>query len=286
MDKLKWIIEPQRNWLNNLSEKRILDKPDPKITAGSNENTNPWYSEDGEDGVIQYLFNHIRDINKFAIDIGAGGGYVGSNIRRMADANGWATTEIDVHKYPIQSPTVNIERITLDNIVNLLEKYNTPKNVDLFSIDIDSMDYHILKAVFEAGYRSTVMVVEYNPIFSSSESFYRNYDEKYNKDVTSNYGASLACFDKLLSKYGYTLIHAFGEICPINNKKIDSNNAIFIKSEYLKDPVETIHNIQKDPFIEHRKRKFQLRKYKNKLANKTLIQYIKEVLISKTFTKY
>ena len=286
MDTLKWIFEPQRNWLNNLSEKRILHKPNPNITTPSNENTGSWYSEDGEDGVIQYLFNHIEDINKFAIDLGAGGGYIGSNIRRIADANEWVTTEIDSCKYDIQNSTVNIERITRDNVVNLLQKYNTPKNVDLFSIDIDSMDYHILKAVFEAGYRSTVMIVEYNPIFSSSESFYRNYDEKYNKDVTSNYGASLACFDKLLSKYGYTLIHAFGEICPINNKKIDSNNAIFIKSEYLKDPVETIHNIQKEPFIEHRKRKMQLKIYKKKLANKTLIQYIKEVLISNTFTEY
>jgi|TARA_R110000851_G_scaffold330154_1_gene502674 hypothetical protein len=286
MDTLKWIFEPQRNWLNNLSEKRILHKPNPNITTPSNENTGSWYSEDGEDGVIQYLFNHIEDINKFAIDLGAGGGYIGSNIRRIADANEWVTTEIDSCKYDIQNSTVNIERITRDNVVNLLQKYNTPKNVDLFSIDIDSMDYHILKAVFEAGYRSTVMIVEYNPIFSSSESFYRNYDEKYNKDVTSNYGASLACFDKLLSKYGYTLIHAFGEICPINNKKIDSNNAIFIKSEYLKDPVETIHNIQKEPFIEHRKRKRQLKIYKKKLANKTLIQYIKEVLISNTFTEY
>ena len=50
MDTLKWIFEPQRNWLNNLSEKRILHKPNPNITTPSNENTGSWYSEDGEDG--------------------------------------------------------------------------------------------------------------------------------------------------------------------------------------------------------------------------------------------
>lgn len=269
MKEPKWINAPQGDWLNKLAEKRIQAKPN------NNTRTGPWYSENGEDGVIEYLFTHIEDTNKFALDLGAGGGYVGSNLRHMVDVKKWSTTEIDGKKYPIQSPTVQIERITPDNVVGLLEKYNTPQYVDLMSLDIDSMDYQVLESVLLAGYSSTVLAIEYNPIFSSSESYYRNYDASYNKDSTSNYGASIACFQKILDEYGYTLIHVFGQKCPVNGKTIQSNNALFIKDEYIIDPVTSIHDMHKETWIES---------WKSKNPNSGL-ESIKANLISNTFTE-
>ena len=44
---------------------------------------------------------------------------------------------------------------TRENIVDLFQKYNVPRNVpfDFLSIDIDHNDFHVANAVLQAGYR-------------------------------------------------------------------------------------------------------------------------------------
>ena len=223
----KWKKEPSNDWLDNLSE---------YVNREGASNKGPWYAENGEDGVIEYLFDHINDVNRFGIDIGAGGGKRGSNLRRIVDKNGWRSTELDKREYggKWQHGRVKIESITKDNICKVLKKYNTRLDVDLLSIDIDSMDYYVLRAIFEGGYRPNVIILEYNPVFNYDEFYVRAYDESYKKNRSSTYGASLAAYCYLLSLYDMELVYAFGTDIE------DANNAIFVHKRYIKDKVKSI----------------------------------------------
>jgi hypothetical protein len=53
--------------------------------------------------------------------------------------------------------------INIENVNILIEKYFPNKNVDIFSLDIDGIDYWILKELPDDI--SKVIVAEYKPIF-------------------------------------------------------------------------------------------------------------------------
>ena len=54
--------QPDNNWLIDLDQYRIKEKPllpaKPKNKGWYCEG--PWYSDDGEDGVISYLFEYLN----------------------------------------------------------------------------------------------------------------------------------------------------------------------------------------------------------------------------------
>jgi hypothetical protein len=50
--------------------------------------------------------------------------------------------------------------VTLDNVKSLFEAAQIPLHFDYFSLDINFMDYWMLKKVLEAGYRPRAVVVE------------------------------------------------------------------------------------------------------------------------------
>ena len=264
-----WKQIPNSNWLMNLDEYRIKEKP------GKHPHFGPWYSDDGEDGVIEYLFNYINDTYKFAIDIGAAHGYGGSQIRHIADKYNWKTTELDGSKrWNIIHPAVKEEWITKDNIDALLLKYKTPMRIDLLSLDVDSMDYWILEKVLIAGYRPSAAVIEYNPIFEYNEAYVRIHDYSYTKDSTSRYGASLKAYELLMNRYNYTLIHVFGK-----TESMEANNCIFLDNAFIL-PNTRIKNIQEfHPFswIESHKKKnpkLPLNDLKKLLIDKNIFEKI------------
>ena len=65
---------------------------------------------------------------------------------------GNANAEINLHT----------EWIAPATIVKTFEKHSVPKELDLLSIDIDSTDLWIWRALGEAGYRPRVLIIEYN----------------------------------------------------------------------------------------------------------------------------
>ena len=63
-----------------------------------------------------------------------------------------------------------------DNICEKLLKYNTPEEFDLLSLDIDSNDWYVLKSILYGGFKPSVIILEYNPIYAGWSSGYV-YDE-------------------------------------------------------------------------------------------------------------
>ena len=263
-----WKKEPKNDWLIDLEKYRIKEKPGPHLHLG------PWFSDNGEDGVIDYLFDYINDINKFAVDIGSAHGYGGSQVRHIADKYNWDTLEMDgIGKWIPMHQRVKIEWITKYNICELLEKYKTPIEFDLLSIDIDSMDYWVLESLLVGGYRPNLAIIEYNPIFSCNEAYVINHNLNYRKDATSRYGASLKAYEVLMNKYEYTLIHVFGKI----GDSVQANNCLFLHNKYINDnmQIKTISELHPFEWKET---------YKNKNSKLSLSE-IKDELIQKYFIK-
>ena len=185
----------------------------------------PWErfaTEDGNTGVVCHLLDNIGAEFKFALDIGAYS-KLASNIVPVAARYAASALLLDGENKH-NDPDVAKVWITRENICELLSNFDTPKEMDFISLDIDNMDYWILKALFDGGYTSNILIAEFNPAFSCDESYTKDYysDATKNGPYTagsSNYGASLGALTKLANSFGYILIHVM------------TNNAIFLKQK-------------------------------------------------------
>jgi len=61
-----------------------------------------------------------------------------------------------------ENPKINLikQNVTLDNVKSLFEEAQIPMLFDYFSLDINFMDFWMLKKVLELGYRPRAVVVE------------------------------------------------------------------------------------------------------------------------------
>lgn len=156
------------------------------------------YSQNGEDGLIQYIFHHIDTTNQYVVEIGAGDGKENNtrNLKRL----GWHCIQIDGQ----EAPGIKSHFITAENVQPILKKYRVPKAFDLLSIDIDGNDYWVWKAITD--YNPRVVVIEYNASLDPESTLTIPYDPNFNWDGTTFFGASLGALDKLGRQKGYRLI--------------------------------------------------------------------------------
>jgi hypothetical protein len=191
------------------------------------------YSQNDEDGIIEYLFCCIGSTNRFFVEIGVSppwrlgrrldihGSGLECNCRLLTE-RGWKGIMIDGKQYP-PSFDVKSEFVTAENINPILSKYRVPHEFDLFSLDVDGNDYWIWKAL---RYAPRVVVIEYNPSLAAGESKTIKYDPQFSwarNGCTKYYGASLLALKKLGDQKGYTLVYANGV------------NAFFVKSDLVAD---------------------------------------------------
>ncbi|MEI7489576.1 MAG: hypothetical protein WCJ72_19595, partial [Chryseobacterium sp.] len=106
------------------------------------------FSQHGQDIIVLSWLRKIGFLNKVAVEFGAKNGFKYSNIRMFETLN-WKLYQWD--KF-FQNKFVNKESITVENINQIFEKYEVPKQFDFLSIDIDSNDYWVWKALnYEAN---------------------------------------------------------------------------------------------------------------------------------------
>ena len=113
------------------------------------------FSQNGEDGIIDYLLYSLKiDKPKF-VEIGIGD-YSECNTRFLFERTspkGLVVDCIEDLKTKVSKNiklwradiTVLEEFISFKNINLILKKYKFNKNIDLFSLDVDGIDYWILK---------------------------------------------------------------------------------------------------------------------------------------------
>jgi hypothetical protein len=185
------------------------------------------YSQYGEEAYIEYILQNIKSKNKHIVELGAWDGYHFSNSRYFIE-KGYTATLIDADNHG--NDEVHKAMISRENITELLQELKTPEEFDLLSIDLDGNDYWILKEVLEL-HTPSVIVAEYNPIFSENESYAITYNSKHVWNNNDYYGFSFLAGKKLGEKYGYT--------CILQNVSL---NMYFVKNSVLAESLGVTEN--------------------------------------------
>lgn len=186
------------------------------------------YSQQGEDGIIARIFEVIGTDTKFAVDIGAYDGRITSNVMALED-NGWQALKLEggdiADTEEAKRNGVKKHWVEPENVVELFEQYEVPLNFDFLSLDIDSIDYHVLKKLLDSGYKPRAMVTEYNASYGPVLPVVVRYPVDPGKLWGDYYGASLAAFYYLLKHHGYRLVY-----CERNGV-----NAFWVREELATD---------------------------------------------------
>lgn len=175
------------------------------------------YSQSGEDGILEKIFNELEINQGWFCEFGAGNGSNISNTRIFRE-KGWSGVLIegDEERFNslIGSGISDNEKIysikkyisceTGEKIDELLSSTPIPKDLDLISIDVDGNDLWIWKSMEK--YRPKVVIIEYNSHFPVEESRTIKYDRDHRFCNDSYYGASAGALIKLASEKNYDLV--------------------------------------------------------------------------------
>src|ERR1700704_30234 len=166
----------------------------------------------------QILAKYIAELlpaglTRMAIDIGAGDGMRWSNTYALF-LNGWRGVgiEFDSRKFVKLARAYKYfpdvfacrNRATPDNIVPLLQSYETPRDFAVLSLDIDGNDYWVLRALL-SEFRPQLIVTEINEKIPPPIRFV----VKYNPDFQLRhhfFGYSIAMLADLCEQTGYEIL--------------------------------------------------------------------------------
>jgi len=176
------------------------------------------YSQGGQDGVLEHIFEVIGTTNKCFVEFGAGDGEYLSNTANLRLNHGWKGLLMDTDN----GLDVVKALVTPDNIEDLLHKFCIPRDFDYLSIDVDGNDYWIWKAI--RNWSPRVVSIEVNTHFPYDMACVIQYNPDHVWDGTSYFGASLAALYKLGNKKGYRLVHL-----------VDTLDAFFVREDLMND---------------------------------------------------
>lgn len=212
------------------------------------------FSQNGEDGIIDFLTRGLKDCKRRFIEIGTSDG--GENNSMYLLCKGWSGLGIDVNPENIKRYLARAgnkpfaERLTLaimkvgwDNCLWIVDEYGDT-SPDFFSLDIDSVDYYVAYRMLKHGFRPSVVCCEYNAflgkapltvLFDADFSRYRQEPER-----GLYFGASVAAWRHLFEQYGY-------QFCGVDHAGV---NAFFclpeaFKPGYLEDVIGKEHSYTK-----------------------------------------
>ena len=207
------------------------------------------FSQNGEDGIIDYLLNKIKvDKPKF-VEVGVGD-YLESNTRFVFERTSASGLIIDCMKGLEAKVKKNIklwkgelfiheEMIESTSLNNILDKYNFSKNTDLFSLDIDGLDYWVIKNL--PNNFSKIAILEYNAIFGDKLEVtvpeIKMFDRKKYHHSHLCYGSSLKALINLMKNKNFYFV----------GSNLMRNNAFFVSNDFSKEkyfPNLEINNLE------------------------------------------
>jgi hypothetical protein len=177
------------------------------------------FSQNGEDGIIDVLRKQLKNSNRYFIEIGAADG--------IENNSGWMLVAENYNGLMIEGNQQLVERakrtvvgnsigaeihkmfVTKESALNLKElaMFLEP---DVFSLDIDGNDYYIAQAIFDAGFRPKIFVVEYNSVYGPERSMTVKYDPAfvYTQAHPTHlyYGVSISGWRTFFEQLGYHFV--------------------------------------------------------------------------------
>lgn len=179
------------------------------------------FSQNGEDGILHFLFSVLGFTNRRAVEICAGDG-LECNAANLILNHGFEALLLEGDQDKVDfgniyytncrdtlvSPPTFLQRwITRANVNDLIREQGFEGPLDLFSLDLDGVDYWIWQALDCIDPR--VVLVEYNPIWGPDNPMTVPYRDDFALDFSQTpfyCGASLAAFVQLAREKGYRLI--------------------------------------------------------------------------------
>jgi len=182
------------------------------------------YSQSDEDGLLLYIFALIGFTNKVCVDMAFGLPYGANTTNLLCN---WGFTGLLVegehsektkkfflsHKDTWLYPPKLVDAwITAENVNEICTSNSISGEIDLFSLDLDGVDYWIWKALTVIQPR--VVVVEYQDIWGYEKSVTVPYSPDFDRhNIHLDFcSASLPAFVKLAKTKGYRLVgvHRYG----------------------------------------------------------------------------
>lgn len=178
------------------------------------------YSQNDEDGLLLYIFSLIGAVNKACVEIGFGSPY-GANTTNLICNWGWTGLLVEGNERIVEQsrrffeshkdtwvypPKLVHAWVTAENVNGLIQENDITGEIDLFSLDIDGMDYWVWKSL--GVIQPRVVVVEYQDIWGPEKSVTVPYKPDFvHPEGSFDYcGASLPAFVKLGREKGYRLV--------------------------------------------------------------------------------
>lgn len=191
------------------------------------------FSQNGEDGIIQFLIQNTEIKNKIFVEFGVET-YKEANTKFLLLNNGWSGLIIDGDKDAMEKIAssdlhwkYNLKSIgnfiTKDNINEIIKSAGIEGEIGLLSVDIDGNDYWVFENIDCVN--PQILIMEYNSMFGDTHKISVPYDENFVRSQKhySNlyYGASIAALCDIANKKGYDLVgsNSFG------------NNLFFIRHD-------------------------------------------------------
>jgi len=180
------------------------------------------FSQFGEDGIIQTIFQIIGTESKICIEFGASDGLFCSNTAYLWGFQNWKAILIEADQNKFNELKKNIGNFNCtpickyidceeNSVDNILKNLKITKTVDLISIDIDGDDYHIFKNM---KISPRVVICEYNPTLPPTFDIYQEYHNQ------ENIGCSAAALVRIALEKDYFLV------------AITETNCIFVQKKY------------------------------------------------------
>ncbi len=190
-----------------------------------------YYSQNGEDGIIEEILSRLKINNGWFVEFGAWDGKHWSNTFHLLK-QGWEgiSIESDPKRYKDlvetarQFPKLHImnKKVSTkgeNSLDNLLSKYPIPKDFELLIIDVDSNDYQIWDAM--KSYKPNIILIEPNSYIRPGKRY------------ISNSRTSFTSMVDLGRKKGYTPVCHTGNIIFVRN---DSVNKLNLPQKELDNP--------------------------------------------------
>lgn len=176
------------------------------------------FSQWGEDGIIEWLLQHVQVPNHRFIEFGVEN-FAEANCRFLLQNRNWRGLVFDGSEANMSA--LRSERlfwmhdliahaafITAENINTLIEMYGFGGPLGILSIDIDGNDYWVWKAIDCVN--PAIVICEYNPILGDMVPVvvpYRPDFQRFKAHHSGLYfGASIAALKELAAQKGYTFV--------------------------------------------------------------------------------
>lgn len=186
------------------------------------------YSQSYQDELLKIVFENIGTVNKvpFCVEFGFNSqeltGGSGCNVAKFVLDDKWDYLLLDGEN---ENLSINLHRhfLTSNNICDIFQTYNVPKQPEYISIDVDSTDLWLFRALL-GEYRAMVFSVEYNANYPLNKAitFPDSASEHWEGD--RGYGASLKALTPVAAEQGYSLLWG-----------VPGLDAFFIRNDLIDD---------------------------------------------------